>query len=276
MIYVSICSYRDSDLFNTVHSLLENAHRSEMITIYVLVQDVILNPLYFYSQIKSEYRNQVTFDVVPFQQAKGPLFARQYIIKNMIMKNLDLERKRLVGSNGKDYFLQLDSHMRFCESWDKLLIEYWFERLYAEKKIVTFYPPPHGYSSEEKIPVMNTKIKSIVSDSCVFRAEYWDKRSIDKYYQSRYVAAGFFFTDLDHVLKYYPLDEPFKIPFLFEGEEWLLFKIFQKNGFYFFPPNFNICTHFYYRKGHAKVWDDLPFFKTKSLEAVVKLRQLDL
>jgi hypothetical protein len=69
-----------------------------------------------YSKSNKNTRNQLTVSIsitqeihIESKHAKGPLYARHVIQKNLY-KN-------------EDYYLQIDSHMRFEKNWDETVIE---------------------------------------------------------------------------------------------------------------------------------------------------------
>ena len=110
-ICISICSYRDPDIYNTIHSLLDNAFNYKNIFVYVYIQELIPYSQKHYYYIKNIYRKNVYIETAYYKNAKGPLYARQFILKNMID---DKEQYK--------YYFQIDSHMRFIHNWDIMLI----------------------------------------------------------------------------------------------------------------------------------------------------------
>jgi len=102
-IYVSIASYRDLDLINTVRSAYQNAVYKDSLyfSIYSQESDAEHVDLSFIPS------HQISHVCVPHETALGPCFAR-------FMANTYLNDKF-------DYFIQVDSHSRFEPGWDTLL-----------------------------------------------------------------------------------------------------------------------------------------------------------
>ena len=74
-------------------------------------------------------------------QAKGPTYAR-YLCATLYA--------------GEDYFMQIDSHTRFMQGWDRTLVDT-VRRCPSAKPVLTHYPHAHTASSEEirtHVPVM--------------------------------------------------------------------------------------------------------------------------
>ena len=101
-IFVSIASYRDPELLNTLRDLFRNAKNPENITIGLCWQ-----------RDKSENLEEFTCNPqvkvidIPYERAKGACWAR-YAIQQLY--------------DGEEYFMQLDSHHRFVQDWDEKCI----------------------------------------------------------------------------------------------------------------------------------------------------------
>lgn len=122
VIFLSIASYRDPDLINTVRSAYDNAADPDNIFFSVFSQaENFEHPdLSFVSQIR--------YQKAHWSESLGACWAREIANRN------------LVG----DYFLQIDSHSRFVKGWDTKLItaykkaqDHWGERIWF-----TNYPDP--------------------------------------------------------------------------------------------------------------------------------------
>jgi hypothetical protein len=103
-IYVSIASYRDVDLINTVLSAYNNAVYKDNLyfSIYSQESDAEHVDLSFIPA------NQMAHICVPHETALGPCYARH-------MANTYL-------TSDFDFFIQVDSHSRFEQGWDMLLL----------------------------------------------------------------------------------------------------------------------------------------------------------
>jgi glycosyltransferase involved in cell wall biosynthesis len=102
-IFVSVASYRDEDLTKTVSSLFIAADHPENLRFGIVNQ-----------QAKGKFddfswlTDQAKVKNIPYQDAKGAGYARK-----LAMELYD----------GEDFFLQIDSHMRFAKGWDTRLID---------------------------------------------------------------------------------------------------------------------------------------------------------
>ena len=103
-IFVSIASYRDSELEKTVDDLFEMANIKERVFVGICLQDtdeIIKN-------FKYNHHKQVRIYSINFKKAKGVCYARKIIQNNLIQD--------------EDYYLQIDSHSRFAKDWDSILM----------------------------------------------------------------------------------------------------------------------------------------------------------
>lgn len=260
-ICISVCSYRDKDIYNTIHSLFDNASDYKNIFVFVYIQEVIPYSQKHYFYIKKKYRKNIFIETTYYKNAKGPLYARQYIIKNMIESTKKYK-----------YYFQIDSHMRFISNWDIILIQN-YENLYPEKKIISYYPAGNFIGYENKIPVMIEK-KKIHNDKIdKYKTRFINSNIIRNYFSSKYIAAGFFFTEMKFIFAgNYPMIE---IPYLFQGEEMLLTYYFHKiNNFIIFSPSTNIAIHKYNRINEHKIWNDIPNWKFLNNKAIEKLGKI--
>ena len=99
-IFISIASYRDPELINTLINLINCANEPDNLVIVVLEQnsDTDISIEGIFSQVKLLKMN--------YKFAKGPYYARYIIQKEY---------------NEEEYYLQIDSHMRFEMNWDTTL-----------------------------------------------------------------------------------------------------------------------------------------------------------
>lgn len=105
-IFVQIASYRDPQLIPTIKDMLDNAKQPENLRIGICRQ---YHPDDKFD-ILDEYKNDERFRIldVLYNESKGVCWAR-----NQVQQLYD----------GEEYTLQIDSHMRFVDSWDEILID---------------------------------------------------------------------------------------------------------------------------------------------------------
>ena len=114
-IFISIASHRDPELINTIRDCIDKASNPNRITFGVLDQDE--TPLNI--AMKS-----VKYRFMHYSLSTGCHEARNYI--NMFLYS------------NEDYYLMIDSHMRFIEGWDDKLIKD-LENL-PEKSVISGFP----------------------------------------------------------------------------------------------------------------------------------------
>ena len=97
-IFVSIASYRDPDIQNTIDSLLDNADCPDDINICILDQwgD---HP----NEVRPQPKKNIEVIRIPYQSAKGCGWARS-VIQGKV--------------KDEKYYLQIDAHSRFKPGWD--------------------------------------------------------------------------------------------------------------------------------------------------------------
>jgi hypothetical protein len=120
-IFVSIASYRDEQLVETIDSLLDNASGENEIIIGTCMQDTEET----YSLFKYKNHPNVKIEFVPYMESLGVGWARHKIQQELY--------------TNEDYFLQIDSHSRVCKNWDTILIDQ-LHQCKTKKAILSTYP----------------------------------------------------------------------------------------------------------------------------------------
>jgi len=241
-IYVSIASYRDLELTDTVYSLLSKAKDPTRIFVSVFSQDEThpdLENLFNLFKVEG-----FVYDKVHFSEAKGVGYAR-----TMTHKNLSTKFK---------YHLQIDSHTRFIKDWDNILIEQYNNSctFWNSDIIFSSYPIPYTYddNGNEKMnkPIgANIAKMQNVKNNNLYTVNYED-RVIDEYGEWHgHFCAGFVFGLSEHFLKV-PYD-----PFLyFYGEEHLMsIRMFCNNIKVIAPPRTYVYHHYYGENTRIKHWE---------------------
>ncbi|KAJ3307906.1 Egl nine 3 [Blyttiomyces sp. JEL0837] len=132
-IFVSIAAYRDPETNATINSILSNATSPERIRVGVLYQDHPVEDIKLHSDtpILDRFQSRVETLVMASMDAKGPYFARWMIARKLF-------------SGTEEYFLQVDSHVRFVEGWDCKLLGLLKHVKDPKRAVVSFYPPGFG------------------------------------------------------------------------------------------------------------------------------------
>lgn len=242
-IVVSIPSFCDPELVPTVDNLFNKASQPDRLIVVICHQnnqeelDNVQNVFK-----KHEKHNQIHLINIHFEQAKGPCFAR-FLIQNFC-KELD--------ATG-DYFLSIDSHMRFVNDWDELLIQQQ-KMCNTEKAIISCYPGEYKTLMDidiiihQSLPNLLT-VDKFGSDRMLRLVGKKQTQSVPKPIACNFIAAGFYFGPIDLITDCpYPVD----YDFLFFGEELLMACLFFNKGYRIFCPTMNISYHLWERSHRTK------------------------
>lgn len=225
-IFVQIASYDDEELVKTVKDCFKKSSGNN--TINIGIHECYIDK-------KTEFNNSN----VKIKYSKAP-------------DNLGVGIGRYLSNefySGEDYYLQVDSHSRFRDNWDTLLIDNLHKYLDSENKcILTGYPPGYWYEEDgsETLDLnANTtsiKLKRVPSSHTMFK----DRRIIDQEgipldntFCSESISGGFIFG----------IGEIYKVkqhPGIFYfGEEFLRAASFYTNGYNLMIPDVPVVFHLY-------------------------------
>lgn len=242
-IFISIASYRDSELPKTVQSLYDNADHPENLVFGIVNQDQRGKHADF-----SWLGDQVRLVNMHFKDAKGAGYARK-----LAMELYD----------GEDFFFQTDSHMRFARSWDTTLLnmyDWCVNDAGTHKVILSQYAAPYK--------VLTDGTDHYIKDDPAF----WDEPSwtsvvntwagvwagnrevipdLSHPYPSHTVLGALLFCHGD-IVDEVPYDE--RISFM--GEELCFAARAWTRGWKIYAPNEMVAWHFYKREDHPKIWAD--------------------
>ena len=229
-IFVSIGSYRDDECSDTLSSLYDNADAPHNIFVGICSQN--------HPDVKKEeclptdfkYVNNIRLDRMKHTDALGPNYARY--------KCSHLWR-------GEQYFLQIDSHLKFKKGWDTII-----KNMYKDlppKSVLTHYPPA-GMDSNPSYTCSSHYENNfhIISEASIIEP-------IKEPLITPYFSAGLFFSDAK-VLYDVPFD-PY-VPYLFQGEEILMATRLYTHGWDMYNLTEPISTHNYDRDDKPKFWSD--------------------
>lgn len=241
-IYVSIASYRDKELVDTVYSLLRRAKNPERVFVSVFSQNEfhpLLENIFSLFGVKDFY-----YEKVHFSEAKGVGYARK-----KTQEKLSLDFK---------YYMQVDSHTRFIQDWDSLLISEYSESQDFWKIPIIFssYPVPYTYDKSGNEVITETDKANIIDikyseGPLLYKAEYKTKE-ISKYGELHgHFCAGFVFCLSEYMLKI-----PYDHNLYFIGEEHTMSIRFFCEGIYIVAPDKSYIYHHYYgEKTRDKHWE---------------------
>jgi [Skp1-protein]-hydroxyproline N-acetylglucosaminyltransferase len=127
-ILVSISSYRDPELCITLEDLYDKALFPDRIHVGIVEQNDPSDPPTCHATNAKIDKKHLKIKTLHYSQAKGPTYARSLCEKHW---------------SGEDYYLMVDSHMRFEPGWDVELIEMILKTRRPRRSIITMYP--EGY-----------------------------------------------------------------------------------------------------------------------------------
>lgn len=136
-IFVSIASYKDTELINTINQIFNNANDPRSIRVVVFNQTDFESDEYKYD-FGSNHVEMYSFD---YRKTRGVSW-----IRSKIQELIDNEK----------YYLQIDAHMLFERDWDKKFVSY-LQKCNSLKPVLTFYPSSYDL---EKGKVQSNIIKN--------------------------------------------------------------------------------------------------------------------
>ena len=123
LIFTQIASYRDPELVPTIEDMLLKAKNPENLTFGICWQYDDTEPINMFDE-SPEFR----ISKHPYTESQGLGWARH--ITNTLY-------------DGETYTLQIDSHHRFVENWDEIILQDFNQALMvSEKPIITTYCAP--------------------------------------------------------------------------------------------------------------------------------------
>lgn len=202
-IFVSVASYCDSRVVDTLISIYSEALNHNRIFVGLHLQDT---QEAYDELLKYDFPNlRIKFTLK--ENAQGVVWARNKIKEELY--------------NNEDYFLQIDSHSRVKKNWDNILINQ-YENIDEDKVIISTYPNhfdmPDYSKNYLQVPYnAPLRVKRFLSEDLIDnRCVAENLSSLEDYQvvENRWVAAGFLFTKKEW------LDEV-KLPdkMRFNGEE---------------------------------------------------------
>jgi hypothetical protein len=242
-IFVSVASYRDPRLTDTIDSLFKNQSGENEIIIGVCMQDTEEN----YNDFKYKNHPNVKINFIPYKEAKGVGYARSNI-QDMVIN--------------EDYFLQIDSHSRAIKNWDKILINQ-INNCPTKKVVLSTYPNSFDpldveetYFNYNTCPYLKvTNIDPYEKISPVSAGVVKDKPML-----GFWIAAGFIFAKNEWVK-----EVPYNKDFYFGGEEDHLSIISFVKGWDVYVPESSTIWHDYTdtriqspKKYRPLYWEDHP------------------
>lgn len=259
-IFISVASYMDLELTNTVYSALSQASNPSRLFFSVFSQD------------KDEDHPKLDklfdmFDVYGFEyekinyvDAKGVGFARHKTQEPL--------------TDNFTYYLQVDSHTQFRENWDDILIDDYVnaEKFWGGKMIFTAYPGTYTYTdtgnvkiSEIEIPT-KLRIQPSANTAIVYEPKYTQYNGGYFGEFHAYFCAGFAFGRSQ-----YFIDVPYDQYLYFNGEEQSLSIRFYCKDIKLIAPSKHYVFHHYSGTKRSRHWEKTPNWDTHEKVSIDRL-----
>jgi hypothetical protein len=240
-IYIQIAAYRDPELLATLVDCIQNAARPEQLRFGIAWQH---SPYESWDNLDI-YLNDSRFHIIDidYRDARGPCWVRHQLNEQY---------------DNETYTLQLDSHHRFTQNWDTVLISM-LESLRTaecEKPLLSSYLPSFDPKND---PASRLEAPWIMEFDR-FAPEgpvHFLPHTIDDWADrqsplpTRFMSGHFIFADgkFCNEVKYDPT-------YYFHGEEINLSVRAYMAGYDLFAPHRTVAWHEYTREGKKKHWDD--------------------
>lgn len=267
-IYVSIASYKDKELVDTVYSILRRAKTPQRVFLSIFSQDE------FHPELEHVFAlfgvEDFFYEKVHFSEAKGVGYAR---LKTQEKLSLDFK-----------YYLQVDSHTRFIQDWDDILISEYKESQEFWKTPIIFssYPVPYTYDKNGNEVISSTAEANIVNIKALdghtlYKADYGARMIAESGEIHPHFCAGFVFGLSENIMKV-----PYDKNIYFIGEEHTMSIRFFCEGINIIAPKKSYVYHHYYgeqkREKHWEVdpsWGEYEKASFERIEKFFLLQELD-
>lgn len=238
-IFCSVASYRDKQCPLTVMDMVKKAKNPQNLVICINQQNASEDQDCFNGLDYSP----ATIKILKFtdREARGPCWAR-YIVQQ--------------EWRGEEYFLQVDSHMRFVDEWDQKCIDQL--AMLPDKSCLTNYVAifnlekgePDGEQLRGPLYIVN---KETHEHDGFFRVNSEFIKTAEKPMLSRGWSACYSFSkgDLLHDAPYDPYT-----PFLFFGEEMDILARMWSRGWNVYAPSVPICFTNFDRSYRPTFWEN--------------------
>jgi hypothetical protein len=240
-ILVQIAAYRDSELIKTIQSALAAAALPDRLRFAVVNQAGEET-----EHLLDEYANdpRFTIETTSWRDARGVGAAR---------------RRTDEMFNGEDFFLQIDSHMRFLQDWDERLITQW-QACDDSSAIISSYPPAYRYDENDtEIFIKSNPNRLVVHEFYLGYIPIFFGKELpgkpDKPVAAAFVAGG---------LQFGPgrvcTEVVYQSDICFIGEEIVHSLRLFTHGYNIYAPTDQVISHLYIRSKNQKdvhhFWND--------------------
>ena len=230
-IFVSIASFRDSECNNTLKDLYMKADNPENIFcgIFTQIDNNIKTEQCYDSNFP--YNTQIRRMLINYKDAKGPLWARIKIIKQLYQN--------------EKYFLMIDAHTLFKKGWDTNLISFLntLKNKGIQKPILSGYPA--NFSDKDKDDKNSFLLCNIVNGNNYPEVLGAERKEEGYYYQSYFISAGCLFTYSKFLQEINIIKIAENLQYIYSGEEMLLSLLAYVNGWDIYSIPYTNIYHQY-------------------------------
>lgn len=258
-IFIQIASYRDPELLPTLRDCIEKAHKPKNLVFSICWQHSKEDEWDNLDEFKNDKRFKIVD--VDYTKSKGACWAR-----NSLQQQYD----------GEQYTLQLDSHHRFIQDWDKELIDMLkgLQKKGHKKPLLTSYISSYNPETDPdgriQVP-WKMNFDRFIPEGAIFflPASIENHKELSEPITSRFYSAHFAFSvgsfveEVPHDPEYY-----------FHGEEISIAVRAFTWGYDLFHPHKVIAWHEYTRKGRTKQWDDDKTWGNRNSSSHLRNRKL--
>lgn len=247
MIFVQIASYRDPALVSTVLNLFETAKMPEKIRLVVAWQHDEFESIFPISTFGK-------FIDIPYTESLGVCWARSILQKEY---------------NDEEYALQLDSHHKFQQNWDELLMEMFHECSKKSKWPILSTYLPHFDENRSLNELWTIKAEKFLDDGPLFFSPEKIEKPMKKPFPVPFLSGHFIFSH-GHFCKNIKYDSEL----YFYGEESSMSARAFTYGYDIYCPNKIVAWHDYRREIRPNHWKDCINWNKMDAASTAKYRKL--
>ncbi|MEO5364521.1 MAG: hypothetical protein H7838_12985 [Magnetococcus sp. DMHC-8] len=255
-IFVSIAAYRDSECPATLRDLFAKARHPQRVTAGVLWQ-VIPGEDDDCLAVPAAHAERVRGLQVDARESRGACWARSRVQQALW--------------NNEDYFLQIDSHSRFCQDWDERFIEL-LGQCPSGKPVLSTYPvsyTPPDQLGKPHITFLHGRHFDAVGVLSMLAGTIPLAATPARPMPSALVSAGCLFGQGAMVR-----EVPYDPNLYFQGEEISMAVRLWTHGFDPYTPNAVLLYHDYSNRGRPRHWSDHQDWGDLSRRATARVRHL--
>jgi hypothetical protein len=250
-IFLQIASYRDPELLPTLKDCIDKAKYPENLRFGICWQHAPEDDWDTLEEFKGDDRFRIVD--VNYLDSKGVCWARNSVQQQY---------------GGEKYTLQMDSHHRFVQDWDSILIKMikQLQKKGHKKPLLTGYIPSYNPQNDPAERVQEPWwmiFDRFIPEGAVFflptTIHNWE--SLKEPIPARFYSAHFCFT-----LGEFCTEVPHDPNYYFHGEEISIAARAYTWGYDLFHPHRVVMWHEYTRRGRKKQWDDDPEWVQKNNE----------